>query len=323
MKIDMLEAIQLGSTTQWIRSRGSDASNPVLLLIQQGPGLPMINEVRRFDKILGLERDFTVVYWDQRGCGRSLRGQGRDACITLDLMVSDAVSLLELLQDRFGTKPFVAGFSLGATIGVHAAERRPDLVEALVAVGTDIDGLAAGNSAYDFALSKARKSDNKRAIRQLEAIGPPPHLNAKQFGARVRWASNFGGVTSNETYGSVVRTLLSSMMRSPDYSLGDLSRTVRGITETQAALLPALAALDLVRNIPRLGVPFIMVQGRLDQVAPGEAALRYFDTVKAPSKELVWFEHSAHTPQLEEPEKFRGVLMQIRTAQVAFSGEQS
>ena len=47
----------------------------MLLLIQQGPGLPMINEARRFGHLLGLEQAFTVVYWDQRGCGRSLRGR--------------------------------------------------------------------------------------------------------------------------------------------------------------------------------------------------------------------------------------------------------
>jgi hypothetical protein len=47
LAIDTLEAIQASDTTQWIRVRGADASNPVLLLIQQGPGLPMINEARR------------------------------------------------------------------------------------------------------------------------------------------------------------------------------------------------------------------------------------------------------------------------------------
>ena len=73
MAIDSLEAIQAGDSTQWIRVRGADVSNPVLLLIQQGPGLPMINEARRFGHLLGLEQDFTVIYWDQRGCGRSLR----------------------------------------------------------------------------------------------------------------------------------------------------------------------------------------------------------------------------------------------------------
>ena len=34
MTIDTLEAIQAGGTTQWIRVRGADAANPVLLLIQ-------------------------------------------------------------------------------------------------------------------------------------------------------------------------------------------------------------------------------------------------------------------------------------------------
>src|ERR1039458_1705092 len=161
MKIDTLDAVQLGDTTQWIRVCGADSSNPVLLLIQQGPGLPMINEIRRFEKLLGLEKDFTVVYWDQRGCGRSLRGHQAEAALTLNLMVDDTVALLELLRERFDTKPQVDGFSLGATIGAYAAAQRPDLVAALVAVGTDIDGVAAGNCAYDFALNTARQQANK------------------------------------------------------------------------------------------------------------------------------------------------------------------
>jgi pimeloyl-ACP methyl ester carboxylesterase len=313
MKIDTLDAVQLGDTTQWIRIRGEDAANPVLLLVQQGPGLPMINEVRRFEHLLGLEKEFTVVYWDQRGCGRSLR---LDADINIDLMVSDTVSLLQLIQERFHKKPYVAGFSLGATISAYATALRPDLVATLVAVGTDIDGVAAGHSAYDFALRTARQRGNKRAIRQLDGIGPPPHLNAKQFGTRVRWAANFGGVTRNETYGGVVRGLLASLLRSSDYTIADVLRTVRGITATQAALLPELATLDLIRAVPRLDVPVVMAQGRLDQVAPGAAADRYANALEAPNKQLVWFENSAHTPHLEEPEKFRELLMRVRAGQL-------
>ena len=101
-------------------------------------------------------------------------------------------------------------------------------------------------------------------------------------------------------------------MRSSDYSLGDVLRIVRGITATQAALLPELATLDLLTSVPRLDVPVVMVQGRLDQVAPGDAAQRYASAMEAPSKELVWFEKSAHTPHLEEPEKYRELLMRVR-----------
>jgi pimeloyl-ACP methyl ester carboxylesterase len=114
-----------------------------------------------------------------------------------------------------------------------------------------------------------------------------------------------------------VRGLLTSLVRSADYSAGDVIRTVRGITATQAALLPELATMDLAATVPRLDVPVVMVQGRLDQVAPGAAAQRYASALKAPSKQLVWFENSAHTPHLEEPGKFRDLLIEVRASQLA------
>jgi pimeloyl-ACP methyl ester carboxylesterase len=111
--------------------------------------------------------------------------------------------------------------------------------------------------------------------------------------------------------------LLASLIRSSDYSAGDVLRTVRGVTATQAALLPELAGMDLVRDLSRIDVPVVMAQGRLDQVAPGGAAEQYFDSLTAPSKQLVWFEGSAHTPQFEEPERFRNLLMTARARQFA------
>lgn len=317
MAIDLREEVHFGDTSQWIRIRGVDASNPVLLLIQQGPGLPMMNEARRFEHLLGFEKDFTVTYWDQRGCGRSLRGPEEREGITIDAMVSDTISILEWLRHRFGREVIVVGFSFGGAIGAFAAAQRPDLVETLVTVGMDIDGAAAGNSAYDFALAKAVERGKRRAVRQLEAIGPPPHLKLKQFSTRVRWATNFGGVTTHETYSSLARGLLVSMVRSPDYSAGDIIRTLRGMSSTQSALLSDLASMDLTRSVARLEVPVVLVQGRLDQVAPGEATQRFADSLEAPSKQLAWFEKSAHTPQFEEPDKFRDLLLRVRAKEPA------
>jgi pimeloyl-ACP methyl ester carboxylesterase len=319
MKIDTLEGVQLGGITQWIRVRGADASNPVLLLMQQGPGLPIINDARRLEHLLGLEKAFTVIYWDQRGTGLSspsLRKNSNRFEISVTRMVDDTVTLLGLLRDRFGGKVFVAGFSFGATFAAYAAVQRPELVAALVAAGMDIDIPAAENNAYAFAVDVARQRGNRRAIRQLEAIGPPPHTTMKQFITRARWAANFGGVATNANFSSQLRALLLSLVRSPDYSAADIIRTLRGIGASQAALLPQLATTDLVRTMPRLDVPLVMAQGRLDQVAPGAAAQRFHDSLTAPSKQLVWFESSAHTPHLEEPAKFRDLLMNVRASQL-------
>lgn len=312
MEIDQLERIDVDGSTQWIRSRGATASNPVVLLMQLGPGLPMINEARRFEKLLGLEEAFTVVYWDQRGTGLSMAASANGDDLTVTRMVSDTIAVLDLLRDRFDSKPLVAGFSFGATFAARAAVQRPDLVAALVAVGIDIDVPAAETNAYDFALATARERGNRRAARQLERIGPPPHLSAKEFTTRARWVMNFGGVSTNADYNATLRALVFSLLRSPDYSTGDAVRTLRGMTTTQAALLPALATTDLCRTMPCLEVPITLVQGRLDQVAPGEATQRFHDSLTAPNKQLVWFERSAHTPHLEEPDKFRKVLMTLR-----------
>lgn len=318
LQIDVLEPVVLGGVTQWIRIRGADPGNPVLLLMQQGPGLPMINEVRGFDQRLGLEQIFTVVYWDQRGTGlsaRSLRNRGDRRQITVAQMVDDAIELLELLHDRFERAALVAGFSFGATFAAYAAVKRPDLVAALIAVGMDIDIPAAERHTYQFAVTTARQRNNVRAIHQLESIGPPPHLTSKQFRTRAKWAANFDGVTRGATFNSLFRSLVSSVVRSPDYSTGDLIRTLLGLTGSQAALMPQLADTDLVRTVPSFDVPLVMLQGRFDQVAPAAAAQRFYDAVTAPSKQLIWFEDAAHTPQLDEPEKFRDVLVDVAATQ--------
>ncbi len=196
-RIDRLEQVRLGETTQWIRIRGLDVANPALLLIPQGPGLPIIQEADDFQRSTHLEDDFTVVYWDPRGCGKSARSPKASTPITLEQMVTDAVDLIEVLCAQLGTRSvFVAGFSLGGTIGALAAARVPDRVAALIAVGMDVRFDDAERVAYDYVLAEAKRRHNTRALRQLLRIGPPPHLDAVKFGTRVRWLADFGGMWS-------------------------------------------------------------------------------------------------------------------------------
>ena len=69
--------------------------------------------------------------------------------------------------------------------------------------------------------------------------------------------------------------------------------------------------------MPSLDIPIVFAHGRLDQVAPGEAAQRFYDSLEAPSKRLVWLEKSAHTPQFDEPDNFRRLLLDVKDTHVA------
>jgi pimeloyl-ACP methyl ester carboxylesterase len=90
---------------------------------------------------------------------------------------------------------------------------------------------------------------------------------------------------------------------SPDYSDAEIGRIWEGNEFATPYLLPELLTLDLT-TIRKLAVPLILFEGRQDRNVNAEVAAAWFDTVEAPEKHLVWFEHSAHMPMTEEPGKF-------------------
>ena len=312
--IDRLESIRLGGTTQWIRIRGKDATNPVLLLIQQGPGFPMVNEAADDDKLWHLEDDFVVVYWDQRACGKSFSSAIPPQSMTVEQLIADTSELIQALMQRFGVAQlYVAGFSFGGTIAAMTAARHPEHVRAVVCVDLDVQSDVADRVAYDFALEQATRLGNKRAIRELQRIGPPPHLESRSFGTRAKWATKFGGANRHATYTELMLKLLRQLVVSRDYTLLDIIGTLRGMRFVQDHLLPDLAKLNLFRMLPQLDVPVYLIQGRHDYVAPSSIAEQYYQALQAPKgKQLIWFEESAHMPQHEEPGKFREIVLWVK-----------
>jgi hypothetical protein len=69
LAIDNTVTLDINDSSQRIRICAERTGLPPLLVVQAGPGLPLLNEVAKFQRHLELERDFTVAYWEQRGCG--------------------------------------------------------------------------------------------------------------------------------------------------------------------------------------------------------------------------------------------------------------
>jgi pimeloyl-ACP methyl ester carboxylesterase len=102
---------------------------------------------------------------------------------------------------------------------------------------------------------------------------------------------------------------------SPDYSDHEIGHIWDGNKFATPYLLPEVVALDLTKA-NKLAVPLILFLGRHDRNVNAEVAAAWFDAVKAPEKQRVWFEHSAHIPMTEEPGKFllslAGVYWELR-----------
>jgi proline iminopeptidase len=70
-----------------------------------------------------------------------------------------------------------------------------------------------------------------------------------------------------------------------------------------------------------LKVPLILLEGRHDHTVNSDVAHEWFEQVKAPEKHFVWFEHSAHEPESEEPGKFLLSLVRYARPIAAKAGD--
>jgi proline iminopeptidase len=312
--VERLESVRIGGIDQWVSIRGADRRNPVLLLIHGGPGYVSIPMSWWFSR--GWEEYFTVVQWDQRAAGKThlLTDPATIAAtLTRERMIADTEEMAAWVRKELGKdKIFVLGHSWGSFLGLQLAEHHPEWLYAYIGVCQLIDGPESERRGWRFAMDAARRAGSAEAVRELEAIAPygaPGRvIPIKDIYVQRKWVGYYGGVMAYRRDNSAESALA---QLSPDYSDQDIRRIWEGNAFATPYLLPELVAIDLTMT-NKISVPLILFEGRHDRNVNSEVAATWFDSVKAPDKHLVWFEHSAHLPMTEEPGKF--LLSLVRRA---------
>src|ERR1700683_1672808 len=123
MNIHNLEKISVNNSTQWILVRGK-ADTPLILHVQAGPGLPMIPEAGKMEKLLHLENNYLVAYWHQRGCGKSFNKNIDPKTINFSQLTDDIIECTKYLLKKYNRENLILiGYSIGATISLLAAAK--------------------------------------------------------------------------------------------------------------------------------------------------------------------------------------------------------
>ena len=313
-QIDSLESFDIDGSTQWVLLRGDPRPRRVLLIVQQGPGFPLIQDARAFERRLHLESEGVVAYWDQRGTGRSWRAD--PATINLARQVADVRAMVDALCARLNVdRVDILGLSIGATFATMAAAQDPTRIGHVVAVGIDVDWGESERYAYDFACQQAARRGARRAQRQLQDIGAPPHDTSERFLTRARWVAAYGGIHRRRGSFGLLRDTVWRVLTSPHYSFRQGVQALRAINRTQELMLAPANHFDLRATVSRVEIPIAFFQGRHDVGTNPEVVAGYAAALDAPrGKSLVWFEDSAHMPYDEEPVLFRAALLRALDA---------
>jgi pimeloyl-ACP methyl ester carboxylesterase len=307
--IATLEKVRIGGADQWILERSENIDNPIVLFLHGGPGTSQLTLNRRNTR--DLERFFTVVNWDQRGAGKSYAAIRDVQRMTIDQFVQDTKELTLYLLRKFGKDRLVlVGHSWGTVVGALAVARYPELYSCYVGVGQTANMKEGERASYRWTLEQARQHGDRNALDTLVRMGPPPYERdwQKHTLAQRRYLGRFGGEVHGNRRGGF-GLVVGSLLFSREYTLTDRFNFFRGILGSMQLLWPQLLEVDLFTSVPELRVPVFFIEGQHDHEAPAETAERYFDALKAPSKELIWFENSAHMPNSEERDKFNQLIV--------------
>jgi pimeloyl-ACP methyl ester carboxylesterase len=299
--------VGINGARQGMFIQSKNAVNPVLLCLHGG--MPEYFLTERYPT--GLENDFTVVWWEQRGAGLSYSPDIAPQTMTLEQFIADTLSVTNYLRNRFSKeKVYLMAHSGGTFIGLQAVARAPELYWAYVGVAQVVHQLKSERLAYEYMLGRFKEAGNNRMVRKLEAAPvtmtagtPAPYLAVRDR------AMHGLGVGTTHDMKSVLSGVFWPSLRSPQYTLGEKIKMWRGkLSSGVSVLWGEMLATDLAERVTELALPAYFFHGIYDYTVNYQLAKDYFERLKAPLKGFYTFNQSAHSPVLEEPERVRKIM---------------
>ena len=277
----------------------------MLLWLHGGPGGAERPLFRYFNS--ELEKHFVVVYWDQRGAGRSFDSKADPRRLTIARHLADLDAVMNRLRELLGrNKIILIGHSWGAALGLLYTQAHPSRVGAFIGVNPLISWRAAEEAEYDFVIKRASEHNDEHVLERMRKIGKPPFGSARQQLAMEKLVQRYGGIFHQEPNHPWVmfRAIFTGLV-----TPWEIWRIIHGNNVSLEAMNQELLTLDLNRSVPSAEVPVLFFLGRYDYRVDARIAAQYMATLHAPIKRAVWFEKSAHNVPFEESSLFNDTVL--------------
>lgn len=288
VKIDTTAIVKIGGINQFIKLQGVDETKPLLLFLHGGPGTSLIPVADKFtDK---LKENFVVVQWDQREVGETLKLNHSKEKLSLGLLQKDTYEVVKYLLQRFKHKKlFLVSHSFGSMLGFDIAEKHPELLYAFIPISAIVDQKKNATLTMEMLVKWAGETKNETAIKELTLVNLPFEKEDDLFYSQ-KWLFIHNGV---------------------DFAKEDGFKAK--YHEWLAVWFPMWknsVTSNLFKTLPALKCPVYFIEGIGDQQKSHYIVEDYYKFLKAPKKELFWFEKSGHTVFNSEPEKLQQVIIE-------------
>ncbi len=251
------------------------------------------------------EKDYAIVYLDQRGNGAS-QGSYDKSALTLDQNSKDIAELINFLKARYGQEIslFLAGHSWGGMTTTHALVTTD--------IQKDLKGWIEINGAHDY------KKLNIEAIKMFKKIGDEEveKENNLEF-----WETTLERINEMDTLALTIADegFLNSTGFEAERYIDSISTDTSVFNLPYYLGAPGLSLASYSSNLfgnpilnedsknspmtERLGeieIPSLFLWGKYDFVVPPALGIDAFNRVGTEEKELIIYEYSGHSPMVNQ-----------------------
>ena len=304
--INQSNFISLGDVQQYLIIRGKNTGNPVLLMLHGGT-----SETAHFVKFNHtLEEYFTVVYWEQRGEGKSYIKSSKSCLLTLDRYIEDIHELTQILKEQFHKdKIYLLAHSFGTLLGMKTIENYPKDYKAYIAISQVADSIISDNIAYDKLLQITKNRELKK-LKKLERV-TKENLSTINFTKRsndmIMLSLKYGGLHYNKSFWNIVKTSMLPILTFKEYNFKD---KLKAMTQHEERIVMFYKE-SLIDSVIKINVPIYFMHGVDDLIVNYALTKTYFDNIEAPYKEFIAFNKSAHLVPFEEADRFNEIMISI------------
>lgn len=291
--IDTTITTTIGDMQQVIAMKGKDRTKPLLVYLHGAAG-NQYSLIANANKLTSkLQEHFVVVLWDQRDYGKTMTLNQSSKPVNLQLLVSDTQEVVEYCLTTFKRKKlYLVGHSMGSVMGMYTAQQHPEHLYALIEISPPVNGIESQKIGLSLLKNHFKQVNNERAIKELATVKLPARDFESLFTKYV-WQTEYDGEPVSDTVRAQLKPMLQQWMDTPAASLSN-----------------EVFKLDFGKQFPRLTCPIYFFVGRKDVVTNATLTEVYYKNLKAPKKQLFWFEQSAHSLPDTEPELMQATIIE-------------
>jgi len=303
--VDIAEYVDINGIKQFLYHTGDFAENQVILHLHGGPGNAFSNKAYL---LKNWNSHFTMVYWDQRGAGKTAL-KNPTSVPTFDNLLKDINEIILYLKKKYNKdKIGIFAHSWGTIIGSIYANQHPEHLAFYIGVGQVVAPIENEVVTYHETIRRLKEIDDQDAINMLEKMGAYPGERAGEFSHKmgiVRQLQKKIGMISINPQKNV-----EAIKQSPLFHPDDLN-TKKVCAHLLPSLFEEMFPYSLYHYPLTYQIPVYYILGEDDWQVPSVLGVDYFNKISAPDKELILIKEAKHTPMLEKPDEFLKAMRKV------------